>query len=103
MLHGPPGTGKTSTVETIATYTGKPLYAITCGDIGMTVQDVEENLRRHTKRAEDWGCVLLLDEADVFLARRTWDDMNRNAVVSGKLKREKILEQISNYVVNAIH
>jgi hypothetical protein len=45
----------------------------------------------------------VLDEPDVFLARRTWDDMNRNAVVSGKLKREKILEQILNYVVNAIH
>ena len=34
LLHGPPGTGKTSTAEAIAAYTGKPLYAITCGDIG---------------------------------------------------------------------
>ncbi|KAI4598317.1 hypothetical protein KJ359_003201 [Pestalotiopsis sp. 9143b] len=83
LLHGPPGTGKTSTAEAIAAYTGKPLYAITCGDIGVTARDVENSLRRHTERAEKWGCVLLLDEADVFLARRTWTDMNRNAVVSG--------------------
>jgi hypothetical protein len=82
LLYGPPGTGKTSTAEAIAAYTGKPLYAITCGDIGITPLDVEENLRMHTERAEEWGCVLLLDEADVFLARRTWTDMNRNALVS---------------------
>jgi SpoVK/Ycf46/Vps4 family AAA+-type ATPase len=36
LLHGPPGSGKTSTAETIAAYTRRPLYSITCGDIGMT-------------------------------------------------------------------
>ncbi|KAI1868992.1 hypothetical protein JX265_006971 [Neoarthrinium moseri] len=73
LLHGPPGTGKTSTAETIAAYTGRPLYAITCGDIGVSASEVEENLRVHTERAQKWGCVLLLDEADVFMAKRTWD------------------------------
>jgi hypothetical protein len=34
--------------------------------------------------AQAWGCVLLLDEADVFLAQRTSSDLERNAVVSGK-------------------
>jgi hypothetical protein len=83
LLHGPPGSGKTSTAETIAAYTGRPLYAITCGDIGTTVVEVEENLQGHAERAEKWGCVLLLDEADVFLMRRSWNDMHRNALVSG--------------------
>ncbi|KAI8632380.1 hypothetical protein F5Y19DRAFT_421017 [Xylariaceae sp. FL1651] len=82
LLYGPPGTGKTSTAEAVAAYSGKPLYAITCGDIGTVPPAVEDNLRMHTQRAEEWGCVLLLDEADVFLARRTWNDMNRNALVS---------------------
>ena len=67
LLHGPPGSGKTSTAETIAAYTRRPLYAITCGDIGMTPEIVEKNLLEHTRRADKWGCVLLLDEADVFL------------------------------------
>jgi hypothetical protein len=83
ILHGPPGTGKTSTAETIAAYTGKPLYAITCGDIGVTAREVGESLRVHTQRAAEWNCILLLDEADVFLARRSWDDVDRNAMVSG--------------------
>ncbi|KAF2688057.1 hypothetical protein K458DRAFT_440781 [Lentithecium fluviatile CBS 122367] len=67
LLHGPPGSGKTSTAETIAAYTRRPLYSITCGDIGTAPDIVEKNLLEHTRRADKWGCVLLLDEADVFL------------------------------------
>ncbi|KAK8034071.1 AAA family ATPase [Apiospora rasikravindrae] len=81
------GTGKTSTAEAIAAYTGKPLYAITCGDIGLSADNVEANLLKHTRLAEKWGCVLLLDEADVFLARRGWNDVHRNAMVSIFLRR----------------
>ncbi|KAF5011930.1 hypothetical protein FDECE_1995, partial [Fusarium decemcellulare] len=33
LLHGPPGSGKTSTAETLAAYTRRPLYPITCGDL----------------------------------------------------------------------
>ncbi|CAI6335269.1 unnamed protein product [Periconia digitata] len=82
LLHGPPGSGKTSTAETIAAYTRRPLYSITCGDLGTQAVLVEANLLTHTKRADRWGCVLLLDEADVFLARRDWNNMERNALVS---------------------
>lgn len=84
LLHGPPGSGKTSTAETIAAYTQRPLYSITCGDLGLTATEVEQHLSDHTRRAENWGCVLLLDEADVFLMQRNWQDMDRNALVSGK-------------------
>ncbi|KAI1096481.1 P-loop containing nucleoside triphosphate hydrolase protein [Rostrohypoxylon terebratum] len=79
LLHGPPGTGKTSTAETIAAYTGRPLYSITCGDLGHRVEQV---LEKHTSRADKWGCVLLLDEADVFLMRRDFSDTTRNSLVS---------------------
>jgi SpoVK/Ycf46/Vps4 family AAA+-type ATPase len=72
LLHGPPGSGKTSTAETIAAYTRRPLYSITCGDIGTDPTIVEKNLTEHTRRADQWGCVLLLDEADVFLVQRDW-------------------------------
>lgn len=82
-IDGPPGSGKTSTAETIAAYTGRPLYAITCGDLGLEPDAVEKTLESHTRRADKWGCVLLLDEADVFLMKREWRDMKRNALVAG--------------------
>ncbi|KAK3701415.1 hypothetical protein LTR37_015513 [Vermiconidia calcicola] len=34
------------------------------------------------KLAQAWDCILLLDEADVFLAQRGVDDLERNALVS---------------------
>ncbi|KAI1340921.1 hypothetical protein F5Y15DRAFT_378331 [Xylariaceae sp. FL0016] len=82
LFHGPPGSGKTSTAETVAAYTSRPLYAITCGDLGINPEEVEGNLKQHCERASNWGCILLLDEAEVFLTRRDWHDVNRNALVS---------------------
>ncbi|KAK7967340.1 uncharacterized protein PG986_001617 [Apiospora aurea] len=82
LLHGPPGSGKTSTAETIAAHTGRPLYAITCGDLGVALEDIETRLDVHSKPADKWGAVLLLDEADVFLMKRDWKDTHRNAMVS---------------------
>lgn len=64
LLHGEPGVGKTSTAECIADYTSRPLYPITCGDIGETADEVERNLEKTFQLAHKWGCVLLLDEAE---------------------------------------
>ena len=84
LLHGVPGVGKTSTAESVASYTGRPLFPITCGDIGQTAYDVEKNLEAIFLLARRWGCVLLLDEADIFLAKRErgGDSIDRNALVS---------------------
>ena len=82
LLHGVPGVGKTSTAECVAAYTGRPLFPITCGDIGQTAQEVENMLDSIFLLARSWGCVLLLDEADVFLAKRQPDSVERNALVS---------------------
>ncbi|KAF4992487.1 hypothetical protein FDECE_13703 [Fusarium decemcellulare] len=82
LLHGPPGVGKTSTAECVADDTRRPLYPITCGDIGETASEVESNLQYNFQLAHKWGCVLLLDEADIFLARRTRTDLRHNAVTS---------------------
>jgi len=42
LLHGGPGTGKTLTAESIAETQERPLYRITCGDIGVHPVDVEK-------------------------------------------------------------
>ncbi|KAF2729184.1 hypothetical protein EJ04DRAFT_568860 [Polyplosphaeria fusca] len=82
LLHGVPGVGKTSTAECVASQLKRPLFPITCGDLGTDPSTVEKNLEEYFKLAQRWGCVLLLDEADVFLARRSTEHLKRNGLVS---------------------
>lgn len=82
LLHGVPGVGKTATAEAVAMENQKPLFVITCGDLGLTPSEVESSLKNVFRLAHLWDCVLLLDEADVFLSQRSKDDMKRNALVS---------------------
>ena len=82
LLHGAPGVGKSSTAESVAEFTRRPLFQVTCGDIGESADEVEKRLENHFQLAHKWGCVLLLDEADVFLEARSKTDLKRNAIVS---------------------
>ncbi|KAK1983518.1 ATPase [Colletotrichum cereale] len=82
LLHGGPGTGKTLTAESVAEIARKPLYRVTCGDIGTKAEEVEKYLDVVLLLGKTWGCVVLLDEADVFLEERTLKDLERNALVS---------------------
>ncbi|KAL4739363.1 hypothetical protein BDV11DRAFT_215286 [Aspergillus similis] len=82
LLHGVPGVGKTATAEAVAQANKKPLFVITCGDLGFTAKDVENALKNIFRLAHLWDCILLLDEADIFLSRRELGDLKRNALVS---------------------
>lgn len=82
LLHGGPGTGKTLTAESVAELAARPLYRVTCGDIGTDPEEVEKYLNSVLFIGATWNCVVLLDEADVFLEERTKLDLQRNALVS---------------------
>ncbi|KAI8631671.1 hypothetical protein F5Y19DRAFT_473352 [Xylariaceae sp. FL1651] len=82
LLHGSPGTGKTLTAESVAEMAEKPLYRVTCGDIGTKAEDAEKYLESVLYLGKLWRCVVLLDEADVFLEQRSLEDLERNALVS---------------------
>ncbi|KAI1413038.1 hypothetical protein F5Y13DRAFT_179849 [Hypoxylon sp. FL1857] len=82
LLHGVPGVGKTATAEAVAEVNDRPLFPITCGDLGLEPEDIEGRLTEIFQLANRWNCVLLLDEADVFLAARRTEDLKRNALVS---------------------
>lgn len=86
LLHGVPGVGKTATAEAVAQASGKPLFPITCGDLGLTPNEVESALRRIFRLANTWDCVLLLDEVDTFFSQRSKGDvtLTKNALVSSK-------------------
>ncbi|KAI9841976.1 MAG: hypothetical protein M1837_007542 [Sclerophora amabilis] len=82
VLHGPPGTGKTLTAEGIAELLKCPLYMVSAGELGTDPRTLEGELNKILDIAHSWGAVLLLDEADVFLEKRTIQDIHRNALVS---------------------
>ncbi|KAI0887428.1 P-loop containing nucleoside triphosphate hydrolase protein [Annulohypoxylon maeteangense] len=82
VLHGPPGVGKTLTAECVAEYVKRPLYMISSGDLGVSSGHLDLNLTRIMDLASTWKAVLLIDEADVFLERRSLHDVHRNAMVS---------------------
>lgn len=46
LLHGGPGTGKTFTAEGVAEIAERPLYRLTCGDIGTEPEIVEKSLEQ---------------------------------------------------------
>jgi hypothetical protein len=82
VLHGPPGTGKTLTAEGIAELLRRPLYMVSAGELGTDSRSLEAELNKILDIAHSWGAVLLLDEADIFLEKRTIHDIHRNALVS---------------------
>ncbi len=82
VLHGPPGVGKTLTAECVAEFSKRPLYIVSSGDLGTSSSVLDERLSRTLDLASTWKAVLLIDEADVFLERRSLHDMERNSLVS---------------------
>ncbi|KAI1452439.1 P-loop containing nucleoside triphosphate hydrolase protein [Annulohypoxylon moriforme] len=82
LLHGPPGTGKTFTVECVAEFTRRPLLSLTVADIGTKEEQMEARLSDWFNLATRWEAVLLIDEADVFLEKRGLSDLARNSLVS---------------------
>lgn len=82
VLHGPPGVGKTLTAECVAEFSRRPLYIVSSGDLGTSATTLDERLSRTLDLASTWKAVLLIDEADVFLERRSLRDLERNSLVS---------------------
>lgn len=102
LLHGRPGTGKTMTAESVAEIAEKPLYRVTCGDIGTEPREVEKYLQRVFHLGKIWDCVVLLDEADVFLEQRSLADLSRNALVSVFLRMLEYYNGILILISNCV-
>jgi hypothetical protein len=80
LCAGPPGVGKTLTAEVYSEIIRRPLYRVHSGQLGLNVAAMENALKDALTRAQRWGAVMLIDEADVYIKRRD-DDMTMNAVV----------------------
>lgn len=80
LCAGPPGVGKTLTAEVYAEIIRRPLYRVHSGQLGLNVAAMETALKEVLTRAQRWGAVMLIDEADVYIKKRD-DNITMNAVV----------------------
>ncbi|KAK8122717.1 P-loop containing nucleoside triphosphate hydrolase protein [Apiospora sp. TS-2023a] len=102
LLHGKPGVGKTLTAECIAAFTKRPLMILTASDIGTNPKEVERSLSSNFRLAKSWGAVILIDEADVFMERRSTADLERNSLVAGFLRALEYYEGILFLTTNRV-
>jgi ATP-dependent protease Clp ATPase subunit len=84
LLDGPPGVGKTLTAESVAEDMKAPLYTMSAGELGTDANTVETRLSDILELATMWNAILLIDEADVFMEKRSPHDLERNELVSSK-------------------
>lgn len=87
LLYGPPGVGKTLTAEAVSEVLQRPLYSLSMGTLGTTADDLERRLTEILKLSAKWNAIILLDEADSFLEKRSsTSSLERNAMVSVMLQ-----------------
>ncbi|MFW0785369.1 ATP-binding protein [Gordonia sp. CPCC 206044] len=101
LAKGRPGVGKTLTAEVYAEVTGRPLYSIHSGSLGITAELVRKNLEVIFDRAKRWDAVLLLDEADVFVMERGLD-LGQNAIVAEFLRTLEYFDGLLFLTTNRI-
>ncbi|KAL7935703.1 P-loop containing nucleoside triphosphate hydrolase protein [Trichoderma chlorosporum] len=102
LLHGPPGVGKTLTAESTAETMKKPLVSLSIGEMVWNESNLQSKLETEFKRAKNWDAVLLLDEADVVLEARSFEDVRRNGIVSIFLRQLEYFQGILFLTTNRI-
>jgi AAA+ superfamily predicted ATPase len=86
----------------VAELTHKPLYAISTGELGTEVVHAERALKAVFQRAKRWRAVVLLDEADHFLIKRSVGELERNALVTVFLRTLEYFEGIMFLTTNRV-
>ena len=102
LLCGPPGVGKTLTAESVAEEMKIPLYSLSAGDLGLDPRNVENTLKDTLEMCTRWNAILLLDEADVFLEKRSLHELERNKLVSIFLRVLEYFEGIMFLTTNRV-
>jgi hypothetical protein len=95
LLHGPPGTGKTTTAEALAATLQRPLLSVRNTTLSSSARDFEADLLAWFRLAEHWGCILLVADADSFVSQRQKGDREGTGITSGKFKPNSCLSNQS--------
>lgn len=78
----------------MAEYVEKPLIALRISDLVTSESTFTQSLTRRLQDADKLGAIILLDEADVILESRSFEDVKRNGIVSGEFIREGFIGKI---------
>ena len=100
LLSGPPGTGKTLLAEAVADKTRRPLYYLQAEELGTNASLLGAKIKKVFEMATEWNAVILLDEADVFMAQRSPADVVRNELVSIFLRELEYFQGITFLTTN---
>ena len=103
LLHGPPGVGKTLTAEAIAEMLHRPLYSVSMGELGTTPESLERNLFDILQLCVPWNALVLIDEAEMLLERRSRSEIHRNAMVCVMLKLLEYYSGVLFLTSNRVH
>ena len=96
LFEGPSGTGKTLAARVLAAEVGLDLYRVDLASvINKYIGETEKNLSRILSRAEDLDVVLLLDEGDSLLSRRT--DVRSSNDRYANLETNYLLQRLESY------
>jgi hypothetical protein len=105
LFSGPSGTGKTLAARLLAAALGKDLFAIELSIVDKYLGETEKKLETLFSRAEELDLVLLLDEGDALLTRRTEvrtsNDRYANLETNFLLQRLESFEGILVVTTNA--
>src|SRR5271154_2402284 len=75
---------------------------VCAGDLGTNAELLERNLVEITSLAHKWGAIILIDEADVYLAERSLQDILRNGLVSVFLRHLEYFQGIMFLTTNRL-
>ncbi|RSL17997.1 ATPase family protein associated with various cellular activities (AAA) [Edaphobacter aggregans] len=97
LFEGPSGTGKTLAARILASELGLDLYRVDLAALmNKYIGETEKNLSRVLSRAEDLDVILLLDEGDSLMSRRT--DVKTANDRYANLETNYLLQRLETYV-----
>ena len=96
LFEGASGTGKTLAARVLATELGLDLYRVDLAAVvNKYIGETEKNLSRVLSRAEDLNVILLLDEGDSLMTRRT--DVRSANDRYANLETNYLLQRLEHY------
>jgi len=96
LFSGPTGTGKTLAARVIAAALEMDVYRVDLAAVvNKYIGETERNLNQALSRAEELGVVLLLDEGDALMTRRT--DVRNSNDRYANLETNYLLQRLESY------